>query len=708
MYKIGIDIGGTFTDCVIFRNEKRIVICKSPTVADDPSAGVLAALADGCRLMKCSLQEVLARCEIFIHGCTIATNAIIERSGVNTAFVTTRGHEDTLLMGKMTQKVAGLSELEITHTSNLSNAEPPLVPRNLTFGITERVIWNGRVLIPLKSEEMDHIIDRIAAMGVQSVAVCLLWSFMNPTHEREIKRILAEKLPHIYCSISSEISPTFGEYERAAATVINAYVGPKIRSYLQDLQARLKANGYARPLLAMQCDGGSSFAADAARQAVLMIDSGPVGGVAGGRWLGFKYNEPNLICTDVGGTSFDVGLIFGHELQRENEPVISKYQFRIPRVEIKSIGAGGGSIAWIDVAGILQVGPQSAGANPGPACYNRGGHLPTVTDADLILGYLNPEYFLGGALPLSRKKAEAALRPLSAGLSKDVQETAHAIFKIMNARMADLIRKCTVQRGFDPRDFSLVAYGGAGPTHAAFYGADVNARSIYVLPNATVFSAFGMLTSPITYYAMASRRMASPYSREDCRHLDGLIKSLNLQVLSKFRDVGIRAQDVEIAVSLSMRYKMQAYAVEVAIDNTSITPGRLNNYIIPAFEKKYAEIYGTGTEAREAGTEIITCRVTGKYARFALKETAPMLSRSTSRKTSALKGKRVAFFEQGGRLTGMDTALYDGERLPAGSLIAGPAIVERYGDAVVIPPGFGGKVDDWGTIILAREIEQLH
>lgn len=703
MYKVGIDIGGTFTDCVIIDAEGRSTISKALTTAHDPSIGVLDALASGCRTLGLTVERLLSVCDAFFHSCTIGTNAIIERTGARTAFVTTKGQEDMLLIGKMSQKVAGLTEMEIIHTSRLNRAEPPLVLRNLVFGVSERVTWNGEVLVPLKPEELDRLIEELSARKVESVAVCLLWSFMNPGHEQEIKKALGEKLPHVYCSISSEISPTFGEYERATATVINAYIGPKVKDYLVNLQTKLTGAGYARPLLVMQCEGGTTYVEDAVRRAVLTVDSGPVGGVAGGKWLAKKYREPNIICTDVGGTSFDVGLIYGGEPQQEDEPVIEKYRFRIPKVEIKSIGAGGGSIAWLDAANILRVGPHSAGAFPGPACYGRGGQNPTVTDADLFLGYLNPDYFLGGSLKLDKKMAEEALSKVSKRMQKDVVETAHAIFKIMNTQMADLIRKCTVERGFDPRNFSLIAYGGAGPTHVAFYSADVQAKRIYVPPNATVFSAFGILTSPITHYAMVSRRRGSPYSKEYCRELDSTLKSLTGKILAQFSSEGIPPNEVELVKSLTLRYNMQVHEIEVEIKEDSITPEILQNVIIPRFESKYSEIYGTGTEAREAGTEIITGKVVGRYYHLVVEDTIPGGSgKAKSRHRPKLKGKRKAFFEQKGHLTEMETAIFDGNDLSAGDLLTGPSIVERYGDAIVIPPGYRGEVDSLGTISLAR------
>jgi N-methylhydantoinase A len=702
MYKIGIDIGGTFTDCVVIDDGGRTTISKALTTPADPSAGVLDALAAACWALGITVEKLLPSCDAFFHSCTIGTNAIIERRGARTAFITTRGHEDMLLIGKISQKVAGLTEMEIIHTSRLNRAEPPLVPRDLTFGVSERVTWNGEVLVPLRPDELDGLAAELKTRQVEAVGVCLLWSFMNSRHEQEIKKLLREKLPRVYCSISSEISPTFGEYERATATVLNAYIGPKVQDYLVSLQAKLAAAGYARPLLAMQCQGGTTYAEDAAVRAVLTVDSGPVGGVAGGKWLARKYGEPNLICTDVGGTSFDVGLIYGGEPQLEDEPVIEKYRFRIPKVAIKSIGAGGGSIAWLDAANVLRVGPQSAGADPGPACYGKGGNQPTVTDADLILGYLNPDYFLGGAIKLDKRRAEDALRPLADRMGKGVVETAHAIFKIMNAQMADLIRKCTVERGFDPRDFSLIAYGGAGPTHVAFYSADVQAGRIYVLSNATVFSAFGILTSPITHYAMISRRQGSPYPEDYCRELDGALKSMSDRVLAQFAGEGIPGGEVELARSLTMRYNMQVHEIEVEINEDKITPEILNDIIVPRFEKKYGDIHGTGTEAREAGTEIITCRVVGRYYHLAVEETEMAKAPPGPGREPEPKGKRRAYFEVEGSLTDMETAIYAGESLAAGDCLTGPAIVERYGDAIVIPPGYRGEVDALGTISLTR------
>ncbi len=703
-YKVGIDIGGTFTDCVIIDDKGHTTISKTLTTSDDPSQGVLDALAVACRQLGRPVEKVLGECEAFIHSCTVATNSIIERTGARTAFVTTRGHEDMLLIGKSNQKVAGLTEQEIIHTSRLTRAEPPLVPRRLVFGVNERVIWNGDVLAPLKAEELERLVAWLAAQDVESVAVCLLWSFMNPAHERQVKEALEKALPHLYCSISSEISPTFGEYERATATVINAYVGPRLKRYLEKLQSRLSDAGYSRPLLAMQCEGGTTYAEDAARRAVLTIDSGPVGGVAGGKWLSNIYHEPNIICTDVGGTSFDVGLIYKGEPQRQDEPVIAKYRFRIPKVDISSIGAGGGSIAWVDAAGFLKVGPRSAGANPGPACYARGGREPTVTDADVVLGYLNPDYFLGGALKLDRALAEIALEKIAKKMNMDIIGAAHAIFKIMNAQMADLIRKCSVERGFDPRGFSLIAYGGAGPTHVAFYSADVGAKSIYVLPNATVFSAFGLLTSPIMHYAVVSRRTGSPYSAEDCRHLSEAFSSLKKSILDQFEREGILPGKVELSRSVSMRYKMQVHEIETEIKEAEITPGVLESVIIPRFEARYSEIYGTGTEAKEAGTEIISCRVVGRYQQFVVEPAAVVTKAAGQRRRPEPKARRRAFFEVDGKLAGLETEIFDGDKLAGGDFLTGPSIVERYGDAIVIPPGYSGEVDARGTVRLGKRL----
>jgi N-methylhydantoinase A len=326
-----------------------------------------------------------------------------------------------------------------------------------------------------------------------------------------------------------------------------------------------------------------------------------------------------------------------------------------------------------------------------------------VTDADLVLGYLNPDNFLGGALKLDKGKAGEALSTIAKRMNKNVVETAHAIFKIMNAQMADLIRKCTVERGFDPRNFSLLAFGGAGPTHVPFYGADVGAKSMFIVPNATVFSAFGMLTSPITHYVMASRRMQSPYSKEDCQELTNIFASSTGEILAQFAGEGIPSNTVEITKSVSIRYKMQVHEIEVEIREGNITPEILQDTVIPRFENKYSEIYGAGTEAKEAGTELITCKIVGRYYGFVIKETTPKsFAESKQHSGPKLKGKRRAFFEEKGQLVGIDTAIFNGDHLSAGDLLQGPSIVERYGDAIVIPPGYQGEVDSWGTISLTR------
>ena len=705
MYRIAVDIGGTFTDCAILGPGGRLAAAKGFSVPEDPARGVVDALQRAAEEMKRPLPDLLRDADLFVHGCTIGTNAMIERTGVRTGLLITRGHEHTLRIGRVLQKVAGLSEAEMIHASRLHKAEPPLVPPDLVRGVTERLDWSGEVLVPLDREEASRHVEALVAGGVKAVAVCFLWSFLNPDHERQIRDLIRARHPDLFVTLSSDLSPVLGEYERAVTTTLNAYLGPRMAGYLERLEAGLRELGYVRPLLVMQAGGGLTTTSDAAVRPVVTLDSGPVGGTLGARYFGGLAGQTNIICTDVGGTSFDVSLIHAGELQLEQEPVIGQYTFRVPKVLVKSIGAGGGSIAWVDEAGLLRVGPRSARALPGPACYGHGGAEPTVTDADLVLGYLSPESFLGGRMRLDVAAARAALERLGARLdghgrtgTPGAQEVAAGIVAILNAQMADLIRKSTVDRGFDPRDFVLVAYGGAGPTHAAFYGADVDARALVIFAQSTVFSAFGMLTTGVKHTADRSCPLRTPLAEADHARARSALEELEEAVLAQFAAEGAPPADVSLRRSAFVRYQMQVHALEIELPPGPFDPSGAAA-LFAAFEKKYAGIYGAGTGFAEAGLEVVSFRVEGAQAAFALR-----LAEETAAGEDpgpALVGRRPAYFEASGGFA--STAVFRGDRLRPGHLLRGPALVERMGDTVVIPPGHRGRVDGFGNLWLDRE-----
>jgi N-methylhydantoinase A len=693
-YRIGVDIGGTFTDCVVADERGGRTVSKSPTTPGSLQDGVLEAVGVNAEQLGLTRPQLLAATDLFVHGTTQATNAMLTRTGARTGLITTKGHEDAIIIGKVYAKVAGLPERDLVHSSRLRKPDP-IVPRALIRGVTERVDRDGDVIVALQEGEVIEAIDSLLAAGVEAIAVSLLWSFVNDAHERRIKELLTERAPGIFTAYSHEVAPVLGEYERTATTAISAYVGPKVVGYLEQLESQLRAEGFEHPLLVMQASGGLTSVLDAAQRPIVTLDSGPTGGILGCQHLGRLYGESNVICTDVGGTSFDVGLILRGEVPLEVEPVVAQYSLRMPKVLVNSIGSGGGSIAWLDEGGLLRVGPQSAGSRPGPACYGNGGTEPTVTDADLVLGYLDADSFLGGRMRLDRDLALQALAALGAKLGMEAEEVAVGVFRIINSQMADLIRKSTIEQGHDPRECVLVAYGGAGPTHAVFYGHEIGSKAILVLADSTVFSAEGMLTCDIRHTAEASRVMSTPFTDEGLAGLTARFTALEQRVMDQFAAEGAPPEEVVLARTLGVRFRQQVHTVEVEVD-----PGALDaaagERVLERFLERYGHVYGEGALLLGGGNEVELHRVVGTRAIEPV--VFPEHESEGADASAALKGERNAYFEPAGLTT---TRVYDGDVLAAGNAIDGPAIIERMGDSVVVPPGFRAQVDRFLTIRLS-------
>jgi N-methylhydantoinase A len=685
-YRIGVDIGGTFTDCVVADERGGRTVSKAPSTPGSLQDGVLEAVGVNAEQLGITRPQLLAATDLFVHGTTQATNAMLTRTGARTGLITTKGHEDAIIIGKVYAKVAGLPERDLVHSSRLRKPAP-IVPRSLIRGVTERVDRDGDVIVALQEDEVIEAIDSLLTAGVEAIAVSLLWSFVNDAHERRIKELLTERAPHLFTAYSHEVAPVLGEYERTATTAITAYVGPKVVGYLERLESQLREEGLAQPLLVMQASGGLTSVLDAAQRPIVTLDSGPTGGILGCQHLGRLYGESNVICTDVGGTSFDVGLILRGEVPLEVEPVVAQYSLRMPKVLVNSIGSGGGSIVWLDEGGLLRVGPQSAGSRPGPACYGNGGTEPTVTDADLVLGYLDPGSFLGGRMRLDRELALRALADLGARLGMEAEEVAVGVFRIINSQMADLIRKSTIEQGHDPRECVLVAYGGAGPTHAVFYGHEIGSKAIFVLADSTVFSAEGMLTCDVTHTAEASRVVSTPFTDESLAGLTARFTRLEQRVIDQFALEGAGPDEVSLARTLGVRFRQQVHTVEVAVD-----PGTLDaaagERVLERFVERYGLLYGEGALLLGGGNEVELHRVVG--TRPIEPVAFPDHDSAGPDASAALKGERSAYFEPAGFTA---TAVYDGDALRAGNEIDGPAIIERMGDSVVVPPGFRAQVD---------------
>jgi N-methylhydantoinase A/oxoprolinase/acetone carboxylase beta subunit len=695
-YRIAVDIGGTFTDCVAVDQQGERVVSKALTRYGALHEGVLEAVALSARQLGLSVPELLADTELFVHGTTQATNALITRDGARVGLITTAGHEDVLSIGRVYSKIAGLTERDLVHSSRLAKPQP-IVPRRLIRGINERIDRDGDVIVALSDDEVVAAIEALVAAGAEAIAVSFLWSFVNDSHEQRVKRLLAEHAPGVFASISAEVAPVLGEYERTATTAVNAYVAPKVVGYLEQLDARLRADGLRQPLLVMQASGGLTSVADAARAPIVTLDSGPVGGILGCQYLGGLNDESNVICTDVGGTSFDVGLIRAGEIPLDPDPVVAQYNLRLPKILVDSIGSGGGSIAWIDEGGLLRVGPQSAGSRPGPACYGLGGADATVTDADLVLGYLDASAFLGGRMPLDRDLAMKALARLGGTLGMEPEEVAVGIFTIINAQMADLIRKLTIEQGHDPRDCILVAYGGAGPTHAIFYGSDIGSRAILVPATSTAFSAEGMLACDITRTADVSRTQVSPLSDDAIRQIGETLDGLEQRLREQFAEGGTPADAVSFARTLGVRYRNQVQTLPVPLAAGPLGPD-IARTVPDDFAGRYAQVYGEGAVLSGGRIEIDVHRVVGTRAI----SRPPLAARPRADGPAEPKGERQVHFGGAGFVA---TEIFDGAALRPGQVIAGPAVIERMGDSVVLPPGYQAAVDQYLSLRLTKAAE---
>ena len=692
-YLVGVDIGGTFTDCVVVDDQGEMVVGKSLSTPPDYSAGAAGAVRDAARNIGLGdEEELLRRTRLFFHACTIGENTLITRSGPRTGLVTTRGFPDTLLMmrGKVTD---GLTEAEAGRLAWLRKPEP-FVPRSLVAEVNERVDYKGAVTVPLDEEQAAGALDDLAARGVESVAVCLLWSVTNDAHEQAVAAILRRRHPGVYVTLSSAAAPFVGEYERTATTVFNAYIGPRISSYLVNLDQVLRAKGLAKPPMIMQAYGGVLDIEATCRNAVGTIESGPASGVAGTRFLGEMIGERNILATDMGGTTFKVGVVRDGRVERDYTPVVLRHRVLAPKIWVESVGAGGGSMAWIEPeTGLLKVGPEGAGASPGPVCYGLGGTEPTVSDADLILGYLNPDYFLGGRMRLDRDAALRAVRQrIAEPLGMSESEAALGIYRISNAHMSDLIRRATVEKGHDPRAFVLFAFGGAGPMHAGRYAADLGVRQVVIPLTASVHGATGLISSDVVHEYGKSDHIQVPAD-------PGRVNENFAELIRRAEDAlgaaGFAPADTAITRSVDMRYRYQVHELNVPLSpgTAPLTEADLER-LYADFDEAYEKAYGKGSGYREAGKEILTFRVTatGLLAKPRIRE-EPAAGATADQ---ARKTERSVFFEELGEFA--PTAVYDFRRMTPGMELSGPAVIETPVTTVVVNPRDRAEIDGFRNI----------
>lgn len=685
MYRIGIDIGSTFTDAYVVRDDGSAQAAKVSSNHSNLESTFTEAIEACAELEGVSVEQLMSNCDLVVNATTVATNAIVTRNGARIGLLTTTGFRDVIFIGRIVQKVAGVGQDDLRDFFKLTKADP-IVSKSRVAEIDERVDFKGDVLCPLDPGQVRRAAGVLLDQDVEAIAVCLAFAYKNPAHEHAVRDIVRELAPHIPVSISSDISLRVGEYERTATTAVTSYVTPKVKDYLDGINRGLKGHGYQHDPLIMQSFGGIGLPEVVEKRAVSCIASGPVAGVIGARALGDTLGYHNLLCTDIGGASFDVGMIWKGEPKLQHEPVISKYSLQLSVVDVVSIGAGGGSIAWIDDTGGLKVGPQSAQSVPGPACFGRGGEQPTLTDADLLLGYLNADYFAGGSIGLDKAKAEAAVGRLAAELDRDVIEVASGIFDIMNAQCADLIRMYTVKSGFDPRDFAVLAYGGAGPTHAAWYARELGPKKIIISPHSGVFSASGLLSSDVLGMYELSDPMSCPVDPERSR---ANFAQLDERANAEFAQAGVKPEDRIIRRSVSMSFSDQARGLSVPVMSTDDTTIKS---LEERFKEIYAATYGSGAVHEGAPVEVSSYRVE-MVARMDRPQ-LPRFEPGSTDPTSARKGFRDAWFNGGF----VNTPVYDMRALKSGMAVEGPAIVEDRLTTCVIDSGQVGQVDPWLNI----------
>jgi N-methylhydantoinase A len=683
-YIVGIDIGGTFTDGVAIEVESsRVTVGKRPTTYPDPFRGVFETLEELAGGHDTSTRAILESCVKLVHATTLTTNVLLERSGARVGLVATQGFADALLMMSGKGRVAGLSLIERRHFRTTDKPDP-IVPRERIVEVPERVDSDGDVVVPLVSESVARALASVEALELEACAIGLLWSFRHPEHEQLIAAALRQRFPDLYVASSSDLAPLVGEYERTATAVVDCYVGPAVRGYLAKVETELQRLGLSSRLLVVQSSGGVATLEQISP--VKTIESGPAAGVRGSVHILDQLDVDDAIVTDVGGTTFKVSILKDRSPAFATETVIGQYSLLVPMIDIVSIGAGGGSIAWID-GDRLRVGPRSAGSSPGPACYGWGGEEPTVTDADLVLGYLNPDYFLGGRMKLSVEQAEQAIRsriaePLFGG---DVIRAAAGIREIVDSQMADLIRKATVERGHDPRSFVVIAYGGSGPVHCGAYAAELGCREIVIPPNATVHSAFGAAVSDLHHSFQLARQGPAPGVADGIRADFVTLEDRARELLAS---EGIEESRLRLSLWADLRYRRQFHELRVPVPGpaASLAEAELRA-VIEGFQDEYTRRYGAGARHGEDRIE---------YVRFGIDALG-----ETPRPTTVLapaeaaepqsKAIRSVFWREAGAM--LETPVYEGARLSPGGLIDGPALIEEEGTTIVVHPQQRARID---------------
>jgi N-methylhydantoinase A len=672
--KLATDIGGTFTDLVYLDEQTgELGLAKASSTPPNFAQGIMDAIA------KSGLDP--AAVEHFVHGTTVVINALTERKGAKTALVTTAGCRDVLEIGRANRP--DIYNLKF-------RKQPPFVPRELRFEVTERMNYKGEVVTPLDRASVERVAERIRAAGVEAVAVCFLHSYANSAHEEEAARILAACLPGVPVTASSEITKEWREYERTSTAVLNAYVRPVASAYLASLEQQLRDYGIVSPLDVMKSNGGTATFAVSREQPIHMVESGPVGGVIGAQAIGNAIGLPNLITLDIGGTTAKCSLIDHGEVKITTEYRIERdqhhagYPIKVPVVDIVEIGAGGGSIAWIDAGGALKVGPKSAGAVPGPACYGLGGTEPTVTDANLIAGRINPDYFLGGEIKVSVELARKAMQKIADALGVSVEDAALGVIRIANANMINALKLVSVRRGYDPRDFTLIAFGGGGAMHAAALAKELHIKRVLIPQAPGHFSAWGMLMTDAMQDFIQTTLVAS--TRDNLPKMREIFAGMEARARQFFAAAGYPVDAVQISRFLDMRYHGQEHTVRVPVASAHLDVDVANARFHELHERAY-------TYRLDSPIEVVNFHVVG----IVPARKPELRAFAGNGGDGQMKSRRVVDYDEWGHL---DSAIYERSNLQPGVSIHGPAVIEEPAATTVVYPGMTATVDQIGNIVI--------
>ncbi|MFC4660728.1 hydantoinase/oxoprolinase family protein [Oceanobacillus aidingensis] len=677
-YHLGVDTGGTFTDIALINESNgEILITKVPSTPNNPSEAVINGLIEITEKTDISTENI----SFFIHGSTVATNALLEQKGAKTALITTEGFRDVFEIGRQARP----------KLYDFNARKPaPLVPRELRFEVSERIKGNGEVLQPLEDEQVIKLVKKLKDKNVQSIAVCLINSFINPKHEKNIKKIIKEYYPEVFVTISSDVLPEFKEYERTSTVIANGYVMPKMMKYLNELNQKLIEQKVSSDLYIMQSNGGVITAKSAMGTPARTVLSGPSGGILAGKLITDTTPYKNLITIDMGGTSLDTALIDGGEVQYTTLSEVGGIPIKLPMIEMHTIGSGGGSIAWIDSGGALRVGPQSAGADPGPVSYNKGGLQPTVTDANVILGRINPNYILNGKMKMNLELAKEMMKEKIADpLGIKVEEAAEGILKVVNANMVRGIRVVSIEKGHDTRDFSLVAFGGAGPLHAMDIAKELGSSEIIIPSNPGIACAMGMLMADVKHDLVQT--VLSNTSNLNLNEINIIANNLTKEALNQLRKEGFKETEVKLQITLDLRYVNQAYEMEVPINSMNITHEEINN-AIERFHDLHNKVYGFSRKDEVIELVNIRMQAIGEISQINFK--ANNIS-NIDKFIEPLENRKV-FFE--GEFH--NTNVYKRSDLYTGSIIEGPAVIEQLDSTIIIGPNQFGQTDSYNNLII--------